>query len=202
MALGADFQDTNQGGVMRIMLVLPAVALCATTLSAQEPRRGPAAEIRPFAGAFIPLGAQRSDFKSATMVGAQAAVELNRHVHGVASVGWTHGHNKFFTEDLTHIWQYDVGTEFNLVREIGNGWYFRPFTGTGAGGRTYNYRGVAARTTTCVAGYGTVGSELQHNVVAFRIEARDYLSCYKPPTAEKRTRNDLGLTFGLAYHIR
>lgn len=188
---------------MRITLMIPAVALCATTLSAQESWREPSIEIRPFAGAFIPLGAYRAEFKSATMVGAQAAVELNRYVHGLASVGWTHGHNKFFVEDLTHIWQYDVGAEFNLVRQIGYGWYFRPFAGTGAGGRTYDYRGVAERTTTCVAGYGTMGSELQHNVVAFRFEARDYLSCFKSPmTSTKQTRNDLGLTFGLAYHIR
>jgi hypothetical protein len=189
---------------MRTRFVLPAALLAAAaTLPAQERWRPPSVEVRPFAGAFIPVGAQRADFKSATMVGAQAAIELNRYFHGLASVGWTHGHNKFFAKDLTHIWQYDLGVELNLVREIGFGWYFRPFIGTGAGGRTYDYRSLTNGTRSCLAGYGTAGGEMQHGVVAFRLEARDYLSCYESPvTGTKRTRNDLGLSVGLAYHLR
>jgi hypothetical protein len=60
------------------------------------------------------------------------------------------------------------------VFEMGWGWYFRPFVGTGVGGRTYNCRRVEARTT-----------------------------CFESPiTADKRTRNAIGLTVGLAYHLR
>lgn len=189
---------------MRIFVMVTAAALALpATLSGQERWREPSIELRPFAGVFLPVGAQRSDFKSATMVGAQGAIELNRHLHGLASVGWTHGHNRLFVEDLTHIWQYDVGAEVNAVREVGWGWYFRPFIGTGVGGRTYDYRGVSAKTTTCTAGYGSVGGEVQHDVVAFRVEARDYLSCFQSPVVDqKHTRNDLGLTVGLAYHLR
>ena len=185
-------------------LLLAAAALCAvTTLPAQERWRTPSSELRPFAGVFLPVGAQDADFKAATMVGAQAAIEVNRHVHGVASVGWTHGHNRLFTEDVTYIWQYDVGAELNAVSEMGWGWYFRPFVGAGGGGRTYDYRSVDVKTTSCTAAYGSVGAEIQHNIVAFRAEARDYLSCYQSPlTATKRTRNDIGLTVGLAYHFR
>ena len=188
---------------MRRTWVVAVMLSCATALSAQERWRGPSGELRPFAGVFLPVGAFKSDFKSATMVGAQAAVEVNRHFHGVASVGWTHGHNKLFVEDVTYIWQYDVGAELNAVREMGWGWYFRPFAGAGAGGRTYDYRGVAAKTTSCTAGYGSAGAEIQRNVLAFRAEARDYLSCFESPiSTEKHTRNDIGLTFGIAYHLR
>ena len=180
-----------------------AVLSTASTLGAQERWREPSGELRPFAGVFMPVGAHRSDFKSATMVGAQAAVEVNRFFHGVATVAWTHGHNRLFTNDLTYIWQYDVGGELNAVTEMGWGWYFRPFIGAGAGGRTYDYRGVDARTTSCTAGYGTAGGEVQHNVLAVRVEARDYLSCFESPlTSRKHTRNDIGLTVGLAYHLR
>jgi hypothetical protein len=179
------------------LLLFPAA------VSGQERWRQPSGELRPFAGVFVPVGAQRSNFKSATMVGIQGAVEVNRYVHGVASVGWTHGHNRFFVEDVTHIWQYDVGAELNAVSEMGWGWYFRPFVGAGAGGRTYDYRGVDANSTSCTAGYGSVGAEVQHNMVAFRAEARDYLSCFQSPiTTLKRTRNDVGLTVGIAYHLR
>jgi hypothetical protein len=194
----------GQGGLMRTTLLIPAALLAATmTLPAQERWRAPSVEVRPFAGAYIPVGAQRSDFKSATMAGLQGAIELNRHFHALASVGWTHGHNKIYTRDVTHIWQYDLGAEFNLVRDLGYGWYFRPFIGTGAGGRTYDYRRVGIETKSCLAGYGTAGTEFQYGVVAFRMEARDYLSCFeRPTTGRKQTRNDLGLTFGLAYHLR
>lgn len=187
---------------MRTILLVPAAMLAAATLHAQERSRTPSAEIRPFAGVFVPVGAQRSDFKSASLVGGQGAIELNRHVHALATVGWTRGHNKFYSDDLTHIWQYDVGAEFNLVRQIGYGWLFRPFVGTGAGGRTYDYKSSGAGSTTCLAGYGTLGSELQRNVVALRAEARNYLSCFESPTSgKKHTRNDLALSIGLAYHL-
>lgn len=187
---------------MRTIVVMAALTW-ATALPAQERWREPAAEVRPFAGVFLPVGAEKSDFKSATMVGAQAAMEFNRYVHGLVSLGWTHGHTRLFAQDLTHIWQYDVGAELNAVTEMGWGWYFRPFVGTGLGGRTYDYRGVSAKTTSCPAGYGSVGGEIQHNVVAFRVEARDYLSCFESPVSgAKHNRNDLGLTVGLAYHLR
>lgn len=187
---------------MRALGLVLALAATATVASAQEQWRLPSTEIRPFAGVFVPVGASRADFKSATMVGAQAAMELNRHFHGLASLGWTHGHNKFFARDRTDIWQYDVGAEVNAVRDLGWGWYFRPFLGAGAGGRSYNYRDTA-KTTHCTAGYGTLGTELQRNVVALRVEARDYLSCFESPiTEKKRTRNDLALSIGFAYHLR
>jgi hypothetical protein len=184
-------------------MVIAAVLSLATPAAAQERWRQSSAELRPFAGVFLPVGAHRADFKSATMVGAQGAVEVNRHLHAVASVGWTHGHNRLFVSDLTYIWQYDVGAEINAVRQMGWGWYLRPFFGTGFGGRTYDYRDDATQASSCIAGYGTVGAEVQRNVLALRAEARDYLSCFESPVSGvKRTRNDLGLTVGLAYHLR
>lgn len=188
---------------MRTLIVRSALALTMAALPARAQTRDWTTEVRPFAGVYLPVGAQRSDFKSATMFGAQAAVELTRHMHALATLGWTHGHNKFFASDLTHIWQYDIGAEFNLVREMAGGWLFRPFAGAGAGGRSYDYRDVPARTTSCVAGYGVLGTEIQMGVVALRAEARDYLACFKSPVAKAtRTRNDLALSAGFAYHIR
>jgi hypothetical protein len=45
----------------------------------QERWRESSAEVRPFAGVFLPVGAHRSDVKSTTMLGVQEAVESNRH---------------------------------------------------------------------------------------------------------------------------
>lgn len=189
---------------MRSMTLIPAAVLAAAAmLPAQEVWRPSAVEVRPFAGIFLPVGAQRADFKAATMFGGQAAMELSRYMHALGSIGFTHGHNKFYAKDLTHIWQYDLGLEVNLIREIGYKWDFRPFLGAGGGGRTYDYRSLTDGTRSCLAGYGTAGAELQRGVVAFRVEGRDYLSCFESPeTGSKRTRNDLGLSVGVAYHLR
>jgi len=188
---------------MRMSLLLGASLLVPRMLSAQDVWRPAAVEVRPFAGMFLPTGAQRADFTSATIIGIQGAMEFNRHVHAVGSVGRTHGRNKLFAKDGTNIWQYDVGAELNLVRQIRVEWDLRPFVGAGAGGRTYEYRAPGVGTRSCYAGYATAGAELQRELVAFRAEARDYLSCFDSPvTGVKRTRNDLGLTVGVAYHLR
>ena len=173
-------------------------------LGAQETERSRRPEIRPFVGAYIPTGAMRDNFKTATMLGAQVGVELSQNFHVLASTAWTHGHNKFNVgSDRTNIWQYDAGVEANLYRPLASGWVFRPFMGAGAGARSYDYRVEGVKTRTCTAGYGSVGSELQSGPVAIRLEARDYLTCFRSPvTGKSNTRNDVGVTFGVAYHVR
>jgi hypothetical protein len=139
------------------------------------------------------------------MIGGQTAIELSRYAHLVASGSWTYGRARFtgLTDDLTHIWQYDGGAEFNLVGELTTDWVWRPFLGLGAGARTYDYRAKALGTRTCTAGYGTVGSELERGNFALRFEARDNITCFESPmTGRKTTRSDLGLMLGFAYHLR
>jgi hypothetical protein len=188
---------------MRGQRLALAVLLSATSAIAQEPQRI-RPEIRPFVAAYLPAGALREEFKSATTLGVQTALELTPFMHAVATLGWTHGHNKYqgFSNEVTYIWQYDVGAEFNLTREWGATWLIKPFIGAGIGGRTYDYKAVNVGTTTCSAGYSALGSELQKGVVALRFEARNYFTCFESPiTAKKKTRNDVGLAFGLAYHV-
>ena len=188
-------------------LVLSLAALVGLALPAAAQREPITAglEVRTFAGAYLPTGAQRDDFKSATTVGAQLAQELSNHFHILGSLGWTHGHNKFrsFIQDRTDIWHYDVGVEANAVRWMNDEWLFRPLVGVGFGGRTYDYRATNVGTYSCSVAYGSVGSEFQRGIVALRFDARDYVTCFKSPvTTRSTTRNDLSLTFGLVYHIR
>jgi hypothetical protein len=191
---------------MRRLITSLAIALSAALpLGAQTPAISTGTELRSFVGAYLPTGGQRTDFKSSTMVGVQAAQEMSPNLHLLASLGWTHGHNKFaaFSDDRTFIWQYDVGVEVNAVRELANGWLFRPLIGAGVGGRTYDYRNANVGSNSCSAGYASVGTELQRSVIAFRLEARDYVNCFESPiTGRQSTRNDIGLSFGLVYHIR
>jgi hypothetical protein len=189
---------------MRTRILAAALALAGSALGAQPTATPLTPEVRPFVGAYVPTGAMRDDFKAATLLGAQFALELNRNLHVLGSAAWVHGHNKFgFASDRTNLWQYDLGAEANLVRPVATNWLFRPFVGLGAGARTYDYRAEGVKTRTCTAGYGAVGSEFETGAVALRVEARDYLSCFKSPvTGRNRTRNDLGLSIGVAYHVR
>jgi hypothetical protein len=185
------------------VLATAALLACVSAANAQpSPRVTP--EVRPFVGAFLPTGRMSDDFEAATMLGAQVGLELSRNFHVLGTGSWTHGHNKFeYASDRTNIWQYDLGIEGNLVRQVGERWLFRPFAGVGGGGRSYDYRASGVGTRTCTAGYAALGTEFETGPVALRVEARDYLSCFESPvTGRKRTRNDVGLSFGVAYHIR
>jgi hypothetical protein len=162
-------------------------------------------EVRSFVGAYVPLGSQRNDFKTATMFGAQFAHEIADRLHILGSLGWTHGHNKFanLNDDRTFIWQYDMGAELNSVTHLENQWLFRPLIGAGFGARTYRYLAAGLATTTCAAAYGTVGSEFQRGTVAVRVDARGYVNCYKSPMKSvSEDRNDMALTLGVVYHMR
>ena len=184
------------------LLALAVLTLTAAPLSAQRLDNW-GLELRPFAGMYVPLTSQRYDFKDAATFGAQAAYELGDYVHVVGTFSWTDAQTKMgLSRNSVSLYSYDVGAEANLFYEVGSAWFWRPFLGAGGGGRTYNYEGsVASRT--CTAGYGAVGTEVQKSVVAFRVEARDYLNCFESPmTGKKTTRNDAMFTVGLAFHLR
>ncbi len=181
-----------------------ALMFLGGSLSAQQARSSIRPEFRPFAGVLIPTGNLRDDFKSAETAGAQLAVEVTPLFHLVGSVGWTHGHHKFtqVSNDRTDVWQYDVGIEANPLGRFGTDWELRPFVGIGGGGRTNDYISSTFGTTTAIAGYGALGTELQRGILAFRVEGRDYLAHQESPvTGVKKTRNDIRLSFGLALHL-
>ena len=184
------------------LLSVAALILTASSLSAQR-IANVGLEFRPYAGAYVPLSAHRSAFKDAPTYGAQAAFELGDFFHIVGTFGWTDVETKIgLSQNDVFIVQYDVGAEANLLYELSSSWLMRPFLGVGGGARTYDYAGwVDSRT--CSAGYASIGTELQRSVVAYRLEARDYLSCFESPmTGTKKTRNDATFSFGIALHVR
>jgi len=189
----------------RITILVAALAGFAGLAGAQGNPPTYGLEVRAFAGAYVPTGAMRSDFKASSLLGAQVAHEYSENLHFVGSLGWADGRNHFSTlsSRSTAIWQYDAGFEVNLVEVLNQEWLFRPLIGFGAGGRTYDYRAAGVSNSTCAVGYGNVGAEFQRQIVAIRLEARDNVSCFKSPiTSGTSTRNDLGLTVGLVYHVR
>ena len=185
------------------LITAVGVLACASSLGAQTEARPITPEIRPLVGVYMPTGQMRDELKAATMLGVQGALELSRNWHVLGNVTWAHGHNKYaLSTDRTDVWQYDVGAEGNLVRSMGGRWLLRPFLGLGAGGRTYDHHAGALESKTCTAAYGSLGSEVQWLRVALRLEGRGYLSCFESPTTRKKdTRNDVGLSVGLAFHL-
>ena len=187
----------------RTAFAIAALLGAASLLPAQTAKTRP--EIRPFAGAIIPTGDQRTLFKSAPMFGLQTALELKPSLHLVGTFGWVPAQDKYaVAQDNVNNFQYNVGVELGFVQPLGGSWELRPFVGAGVGGRTYAYQAATLSNKTCAAGYGALGTEFQLARTALRLEARDNVFCFKSPIGgvSSKTRNDIGLAFGIAYHLR
>jgi hypothetical protein len=187
------------------VFAVAAFAAMASTAAAQSryaPKSGP--ELRPVVGAFVPVANQADMFKSGVLVGGQLAFELSNHFHVLGQFSWVPVDTKLNLQASqgTDIYTYDAGVEYNLIYQLNDVWYWRPFAGAGVGGRTYAYTAPDVGNKSCTAGYGTLGTEFQRGIYALRFEARDNVSCYQNPlTLKKRTNNDLGFSIGLAYHF-
>jgi hypothetical protein len=200
-------QLTESSGRAMKKLLSVGVALAALTISwsasAQEPTVKP--EIRPFMGINIPMGDQKDLFDDAVMYGLQAGFEVKPTFHLLGSFAWVPVQSKFpGAQHDAWIVQYDVGMEFNLDTELSATWSLKPFLGFGGGARSYFYEGDVLNDRTCTSGYGTLGTELAMGRTAIRLEGRGNVFCFKSPLPdpEKKTRGDVGLTLGLAYHFK
>jgi hypothetical protein len=162
-------------------------------------------EIRPFAGAFIPTGAERSVLKDAVLAGAQLSVRPIPQFAVTGTFGWTPNNNQLTPGAPTlDVYQYDLGVEARGAGWLeGDGWDFTPFVGVGGGGRTYSYRDLGLASTTDVDGYGSVGADIGYGRFGLRVEGRDYLSQFHPLSGVGTTtnRNDVALAVGLRIRL-
>jgi hypothetical protein len=157
-------------------------------------------EVRPYAGAYIPTGKQRDLLKDAVLVGGQASYRLNPQFAVTGTVGWSPSKDRITPGDQKlDVWQYDLGGELRAPSWITSGALdFTPFVGLGAGARTYNYRDLNVDSKTNFAGYGVLGGEVGFGRVGWRLEARDYVSQFKPfEGGDSKTRNDVTVATGL-----
>lgn len=200
-AINEDDRSTGRIAVAGLLLVLGLLVASATLLNAQEPAssRG---SIRPFVGAYIPTGDQRELLKDAVLVGAQGSWNVHRNAAVTGTFGWTPSKDKISAGDQTlDAFQYDLGVEGRVPRWI-SGYGFTPFIGAGVGSRTYSYRDLNVDSKTNVDGYGAVGFDLDVGPLGLRLEARDYVSQFKPfAGGETVTRNDVAIMAGLGLHF-
>jgi hypothetical protein len=183
---------------MRSKLFAAALAGCFAMAGASAALAHMVPEVRPFAGAFIPIGDQRDVLKDTWMVGGQAGVELAGSMHALATLAWAANRG---SHDPA-LFDYNAGLEAFRPFAMTPDWQFRPFVGAGLGARTYVDHGNGSHTETAFAGYGALGTEFQLSRIALRLEGRDYISRFKglAGTDHARTANDLAFTSGVAIH--
>jgi hypothetical protein len=193
----------------------PTHAQVAAPEAARRDADSPRFEVRPFVGAYLPTGDQRDLLSDVVVVGGQVGYAVTRNVSVLGSFGWAApkdalgsvagGAGRSGRGETVDLFQYDVGVEGRVPGLLGGmTWAVSPFAGVGAGGRTYRYRDLdGSDAQTNVAGYGALGLDVAPTAgrLGLRVEARNYVSGFKGlrgEFADRRTRNDLTLTAGLA----
>lgn len=178
---------------LRVSVLLLASAF---TVSAQsttpQPRRW---EFRLASGSFVPTGDGRDVNKQAQMSVAQLSWMPRPSLAISGSFGWARSRDlgSVNTPKLD-IFMSDVGIEIRPVQWFaGHAVTFSPFAGLGAGARSYNYRSLDVDATHNLAGYGTLGGEFVAGRAGLRLEARNYMSGYKPlmGVGKSDTHNDI-----------
>jgi hypothetical protein len=163
-------------------------------------------EFRVPSGGLLPTGAQRDALKDAHLSAAQLSYRIRPAFAITATVGWARSRDLASTNDpKLDVFTYDLGAEARASEWFaGRAVTFTPFAGLGAGARSYNHRKLDVVATHNVAGYGTVGGELGMGRVGLRVEARDYVTGFKPlvDAGASATRNDVVVLVGLTLRKR
>jgi hypothetical protein len=179
--------------------VTPLAAQTADSTAA--PRRSARWELLVPAGRIVPTGAQRGAIKRGNLSAVQLAYVPRPALAFTATVGWARSRDLAAANDpKLDVFTYDVGAEVRAPRwGAGTSATFMPFAGLGAGVRSYNYRSLDVDATHNPAAYAAAGAELGVRRVRVRVEARDYVTGFKPlaggGTAD--TRNDVVVMAGL-----
>lgn len=150
-------------------------------------------------GSLVPTGTQRDAIKRGNLTAVQIFYMVRPNVAIATTVGWARSRDIATAGDpKLDVFTYDVGAELR-ANPVGDAVTFRPFVGVGAGARSYNYRSLDVDATHNLAGYGSLGGEFGYKRVALRIEARDYVSGFKPLAVAGTSdrRNDVAIMAGL-----
>ena len=202
--MSANIFSNYRARLAALAMIALSGSLAATDANAQSVASSPGLgfEVRPYAGAYIPTGDQRDLLKDAVIVGAQASYRVLPQLAVTGTFGWSPSKDRITDGDQTlDLYQYDLGAEARAPSWFASStgaWDLTPFAGLGVGGRTYDYRDLDVDSKTNVAGYGALGGEFGFGRTGLRLEARDYVSQFKPLTGgDSKTRNDVTLAAGL-----
>jgi hypothetical protein len=196
----------------------PVAARAQTTPTPRIIGRG--LEIRPFAGGFLPTGAQRDVLKDAAALGGQLGWRFHENFAVTGTFAWAPSKDRttafrsglpgaLYTgrEEQLDVFDYNAGLEARLPVTVGTSWVVAPYVGAGGGARSYHYRDVSgAGTETNPVGYGALGIDLapSSGPLGVRLEARDNVSGFKGlrgENAERKARNDVQLAGGITFRF-
>jgi hypothetical protein len=182
-----------------VVVALFAIASTSSIAIAQQPSVKHY-ELRSFVGGFVPTGSQGNTLENGATMGLQGAYNFNRFFSAVGTFAYSTSQDKeTFSNDDVNVFQYDIGAEAGLDRQLTSSLTLRPFLGLGMGGRAYDYNDRHVDTQYNIAGYGAGGAELRMGRYGWRLEVRDYVSGFKGLSGELdsyRTRNDLSIASG------
>jgi hypothetical protein len=155
-------------------------------------------EFRLTSGELVATGDQRDFLKDAKLNAAQVAWAVRPSIAVIGTFGWARSRdlNAIDTPKLD-VFTSDVGIEVRPVRWFtGRSVTLSPFAGVGGGARSYNYRSLNEDARHNLAGYGTIGADVGIGRVGILLEARNYVSGFKPlaGTGRSETRNDVVIT--------
>jgi hypothetical protein len=194
-------------GTLAAVGTLGLLLVPARAASAQAPAAPAGAwEFRIPSGEMVPTGALRDALKNAHLSAAQLSYRIRPALAVTATVSWARSRDLVSANDpKLDVFTYDLGAEAHAPEWFtGRAVTFTPFAGVGGGARSYNHRKLDVDATHNLAGYGAIGGELGMGRVALRVEARDYVSGFRPLVGggSARARNDVVALVGLSLRTR
>lgn len=189
----------------RSLIIAAAVGrtlIAAAGLSAQAPAEHKSRwELLIPSGTMVPTGVQRDAIKRGNLSAVQVTYVARPAFAITSTFGWARSRDVATVGDpKLDVFSYDVGAELRGPRQGEAGsTTLTPFAGFGAGGRSYNYRKLDVDATHNLAAYASAGAEVGIRRVHVRLEARDYVSGFKPLSGQgaSRTGNDVVVMVGL-----
>ncbi|HYC52541.1 MAG TPA: hypothetical protein VEB19_15620 [Gemmatimonadaceae bacterium] len=195
-------------------IALAAAMSCSlvSTLAAQgtEPQPTPARtsswEFVIPSGTLIPTGAQRDAIKRGNISAVQLTYVARPAIAITSTFGWARSRDLVIVDSpKLDVFTYDVGAELRAPGWMkGKSMTFTPFAGAGAGGRSYNHRKLDTDATHQVGAYASAGGEVGYRRIRVRLEARDYVTAFKPlaGAGDSRMGNDVVVLAGLRWVAR
>jgi hypothetical protein len=152
-------------------------------------------------GSVVPTGAERQTIQRGNLTAAELSYVVHPALAFTATLGWARSRDIASVGDpKLDLFTYDVGAEARAPKwTLGHAITVSSFAGLGAGARSYNYRSLDVDATHNLSGYGSAGGEIGVRRVRVRIEARDYVSGFKPLNGQGAavTRNDVVVMAGI-----
>jgi hypothetical protein len=190
-----------------VIAAMSATLIATSTVAAQETEAKASTEksarweLLVPSGTILPTGTQRNAIKRGDVSAVQISYLASPKFAITSTFGWARSRDIATAGDpKLDVFTYDVGAEARPGRWMaGSTMSLSPFAGIGAGGRSYNYRKLDLDATHNLAAYASAGAELGIRRVHLRLEARDYVSGFKPLSGvgTGHTGNDVVVMVGL-----